>query len=290
MPGGWQKSCRPERLEELLDTFDWQERREKKLNLVSMVYWLLALHLYPHLSQRRVYSKLTSTLRCVREDVAEQLPSKAAFSYRREQLGAEPLHELFRAHARPMATKDVPGAFWKGLRLMALDGTRESVPDTPANRTSFPYSTDDEGNRSPYPQVQVILLVECATHLICDAHFGSVREGEQRLVHVLVRTLMLRAAQAQDIAPVRLSFTETLRILDEHLAPLALAPAARRLRLFDGMVREIGQQRLPIQPLRIQARVLKRSHARYAHKKREHWHAVPFQVDLDFHEVIALVV
>jgi hypothetical protein len=110
------------------------------------------------------------------------------------------------------------------------------------------------------------------------------------LVHVLVRTLMLRAAQAQDIAPVRLSFTETLCILDEHLTPLALAPAARRPRLFDAMVREIGQQRLPTQPLRIQARVLKRSHARYAHKKPEHWHVVPFQVDLDFHEVIALVV
>jgi len=26
------------------------------------------------------------------------------------------------------------------------------------------------------------------------------------------------------------------------------------------------------------------------HKKPEHWHAIPFQVDLDFHEVIAFVV
>jgi hypothetical protein len=110
------------------------------------------------------------------------------------------------------------------------------------------------------------------------------------LAHVLVRTLMVRAAAPEGIAPVQLSFTETLRILDEHLAPLALVSHVRRLHLIELMLHEMGQQRLPKQPLRIQARVLKRSHPRYAHKKPEHWHAIPFQVDLDFHEVIALVV
>lgn len=435
-------------VEELLDTYQWWECREKKLNQVSIVYWLLALHLYPKLSQRRVYSKLTSALRTVRDDVAKHLPSKAAFSYRREQLGSEPLKELFEQFARPMATAETPGAFWKGMRLMALDGTHESVPDTWANRVAFQYSTDDEANHSPYPQVRLLLLVECATHLICDAELGGIREGEptlardllartdwhdrlvmwdsnfhanraifqvhhagghvlgplrnnvltrpwttqcdgsqlvwlreerdrrsgpeklvriirytftdprfpqagQRvyrlvttlldpfaypakdlvvlyherwhvemvidetrcdmrlaqqtlrsrtpegveqelyallLVHVLVRTWMLRAAEAEHLAPTRLSFTETLRILDEHLTPLALAPAARRRELIGLMLHEIGQQRLPKQPLRIQPRVLKRSHLRYAHKKTEHWHAIPFQLDLDFHEVIALVV
>jgi hypothetical protein len=446
---GWLQEVLPvERVEELLDTYDLWESREKELNMVSIVYWLLALHLYPKLSQPRVYSQLTSALRTVRDDVAEHLPSKGAFSYRRAQLGSEPLKELFEQLARPQATPETPGAFWHGMRLMALDGTRESVPDTQANRVSFQYSTDHPQSHSPYPQARVLLLVECATHLICEAQIGSVRDGESSLarfllprfdwrdtlvmwdsgfhanraifhvsnagghvlgplhsnvltkpwatlcdgsqlvwireekglrsgpeklvrivrytftdprfpgagekvyrlvttlldpflypakdlavlyherwhvemvidetrcdlrlsqqtlrsrtpegveqelyalllVHVLVRTLMLRAAEMEGIAPTRLSFTGTLHILDVHLESLALVPPARRLHLIGLMLHEIGQQRLPIQPLRIQPRVLKRSHPRYAHKKPEHWHAIPFQVDLDWHEVIALVV
>ncbi|HEY1353002.1 MAG TPA: IS4 family transposase [Ktedonobacteraceae bacterium] len=446
---GWLQDVLPiQTVEELLDTYQLWESREKRLNMVSIVYWLLALHLYPHLSQRRVYSKLLSPLRAVRDDVAEQLPSKGAFSYRREQLGSEPMKELFHQLARPQATPETPGAFWKDRRLMALDGTRESLPDTWANRVAFQYSTDDQDNHSPFPQARVLLLVECGTHLICDAELGSVREGEPTLgrdlltrtdwrdtlvmwdrnfhanraifhvsnagghvlgpirsnvltrpwvtlcdgsqlvwireergrrrgpekqvrilsytftdprfpqagkrvdrlvttlldpfrypakdlavlyherwqvemvidetrcdlrlseqtlrsrtpegveqeryalllVHVLVRTLMLQAAEKEEIAPTRLSFTETVRILDEHLVPLALVPAARRTHLIELLLHEIGQQRLPTQPLRIQARVLKRAHPRYAHKKPEHWHVIPFRVDLDFHDVIAFVV
>ena len=449
LDSGWLHEALPvESIEELLDTFQLWETREKRLNMVAMVYWLIALHLYPTLSQRRVYSKLVSAQRTVRDDVAEQVPSKSAFSYRREQLGSEIMEELFEQFARPQATPQTPGAFWHGMRLMALDGTCESVPDTQANRQAFQYSTNDEHCHSPYPQARLLLLVECGTHLICDAEISSCREGElagtarlfsrfdmrntlllwdsnfythhamfeireaggqvlgplrkttllhpwltlcdgsvlmrirphsnrrsgpeqlvrvitytftdprfpgagekvYRLVttlldpfeypakdlavlyherwhvemvidetrchlrlspstlrsrtpdgvrqelyalllaHVLVRTLMVQAAAAHAIAPISLSFTETLRILDEHLAPLALVSPQRRAHLFEQMVREIGQQRLPKQPLRVQARVLKRGYLRYPHKKPEHWHALPFPLDLDFHEVIALVV
>jgi Insertion element 4 transposase N-terminal/Transposase DDE domain len=446
---GWLQEALPvTRIEELLDTYQLWETREKRLNMEVMVYWLIALHLYPSLSQRRVYGKLVSALRTVRDDVAEQLPSASAFCYRREQLGSEILEELFHQFARPQATPQTPGAFWKEMRLMALDGTRESVPDTLANREAFQYSTDDEHNHSPYPQARLLLLVECGTHLICDAEISSCRDGEPTcarrllprfnwrdtlvmwdsnfhanraifevreagghvlgplrstvlphrwvtlsdgsqlvrirrerglrrgpeqlvriisytltdsrfpgagkkvyrlvttlldpfqypakdlavlyherwhvelvidetrcdmrlseqtlrsrtpegviqelyallLAHVLVRTLMLQAATVAQIAPTELSFTETLRILDEHLAPLALVCPQRRRHLLTRMVQEIGQQRLPTQPVRIQARVLKRSRLRYAHKKPEHWHAIPFPLDLDLHQVIALVV
>src|SRR5262249_20677494 len=50
----------PNLIEELLETYQMWEERERKTNMQSMVYWLIALHLYPRLSQRGVYSKMVS--------------------------------------------------------------------------------------------------------------------------------------------------------------------------------------------------------------------------------------
>lgn len=119
--------------ETLLDTYQMWEQRERKLNMVVMVSWLLGLHLYPHLSQRGVYARLVSGLRALRDDVPEAIPVKSAFSYRREQLGSEILQELFAQCAGPQADEQTPGAFWRGMRLLGVDGTAESVADTPSN-------------------------------------------------------------------------------------------------------------------------------------------------------------
>jgi hypothetical protein len=41
--------------------------------------------------------------------------------------------------------------------------------------------------------------------------------------------------------------------------------------------------------VRIQARVVKRVRSRYERKKPEHWQAPPSELDLDFHQILALV-
>lgn len=438
----------PAMIEELLETYQMWEARERKLNMVVMTYWLMALHLYPHLSQRAVYAKLVSGLRTVRDDVPQAIPAKSAFSYRREQLGSDLLEELFHQVAGPRATPQTPGAFWRGMRLMALDGTVESVPDTASNRETFRYSTDDPDSHSPFPQARLVLLVECATHLICDVELSSCRQGEATsaalllerrewkdqlvlwdsgfhssraifalreqggemlgrvksnshlkpvaslsdgsylttlyedqehhtgtqmlvrvisytftdpripgageqvyrlvttlldpfrfpakelavlyherwhaelvigetrtamrlsartlrsltdqgviqevyallLAHTVLRTLLLRAANQVQVAPTQLSLTAALRILDESLVPLALVSPIRRASMVASLLQEIGLQRLPKQRVRIQARVVKRVRSRYERKKPEHRHAPPLELDLDFHQIIALVV
>src|SRR5437588_2912872 len=85
----------PSMLEELLHTYQMWEERERKTNRVGIIYWLIALHLYPKHSQRDVYAKMVSGLRTTRDDVAKETPTKSAFSYRREQLRSELMQELF---------------------------------------------------------------------------------------------------------------------------------------------------------------------------------------------------
>jgi transcriptional regulator with XRE-family HTH domain len=162
------------KIEDLLETYQMWEDRERKLNMVVLTYWLIALHVYPRVSMRAVYAKLVSGQRAWRDDVPQQTPVKSAFSYRREHLGSELLEELFVQCAGPKATEQTPGAFWHGLRRLSIDGTVESVPDTPSNREAFRYSTDDAESQSPFPQARLVVLVECGTHLICDAERSRV--------------------------------------------------------------------------------------------------------------------
>src|SRR5260221_12491550 len=173
-------------MEVLLGTYQMGEQGECTYKMSAIVSWRIVLTLYPHLSQRAVYAKLVSGLRTRRDDVAESMPVKSAFSSRREQLGSELVEELFAQVAGPQATPETPGAFWKGMRLLALDGTVESLPDTPSNRESFRYSTDDELSHSPFPQARLVLVVECATHLICDAEISPCRRAEVSSTRLLL--------------------------------------------------------------------------------------------------------
>src|SRR5437667_11686107 len=65
------------------------------------------------------------------------------------------------------------------------------------------------------------------------------------LAHTLLRTLMLRAAQPQGLAPSRISFTDTVRLVDDSLIPLSLVTASRRQQRVSSLLQEMGTFRLP---------------------------------------------
>ena len=77
-----------------------------------------------------------------------------------------------------MATVATLGAFLCGLRLMAIDGTTEDVPDTPANARAFGRHTGARGD-SAFPQLQGVYLSECGTHAIVDAGFWPCHTSER---------------------------------------------------------------------------------------------------------------
>ncbi len=89
--------------------------------------------------------------------------------YRRMTLGLGVLRRLLRQVCRSIASAQTPGAFAFGLRLMAIDSTREDVPDTPAHAAFFGRLHND-ATASPYPQARCLYLAEvptnCATSLL----------------------------------------------------------------------------------------------------------------------------
>jgi hypothetical protein len=184
----------PDAITHVLAQHAASEERERKLTMPVVVWLIIALHLYTTLSISAVLAKLSRGLRFLWPDPTIRLPSDSAISYRRSQLGARPIVALFHQVCQPLATPQTKGAFLFGLRLMAIDGLVEDVPDTPANLAAFGRHTSARG-ASAFPQLQGVYLAECGTHAIVDAGFWpchtSERVGGLRLLRNLRRGMLV---------------------------------------------------------------------------------------------------
>jgi hypothetical protein len=171
-----------------------QEVRERKLSMVTVVLLTIAMGIYTRLSLGDVMGQVARGLRYIWPNPDYTVPKDSAIAYRRYQLGARPVVNLFHRVCRPMATPETPGAFLFGLRLMAFDGTVEDVPDTPENVAAFGRHTGSRGD-SAFPQVQGVYLAECGTHAIVDAGFWpchtSERVGGFRLLRSLEEGMLI---------------------------------------------------------------------------------------------------
>ena len=172
-------------ISEVLSTCDAWEERERELNMVTVVWVIIAMGLLPSLSIPHVLQKIAQGLRYVWPDPQIGLPGASALSYRRQQLGVQPLRQLFEQVCQPRATTQTPGAFRFGLRLMAIDSTLENVPDTFVNDLTFGRPSSQHGAGS-WPQVRGVYLQECGTHLIVDAAFGGYCSSEQHLAFAVL--------------------------------------------------------------------------------------------------------
>jgi Insertion element 4 transposase N-terminal/Transposase DDE domain len=176
-------------IQDVLTECEAWEQREKKLNMQAIVYLVIALALYPQCSTREVYRRLLEGLpqELIQQ---EEVPTAGALCQRRKQLAVTPMRTLFERLAHPIATPETRAAFRFGLRLVAVDGVLENIPDTDANRTVFPYHCLDELSRSPFPQVRCLALMECGTHVIFDLELSTVQQGElSSVLTLLARSL-----------------------------------------------------------------------------------------------------
>jgi len=115
------------------------------------------------------------------------VPTKVAIYKARERLGREPLELLFRAVAVPLASESTRGAFYRGLRLMSIDGTCLDVADTPQNEVAFGRPGTGRGQGvGAFPQLRMVALAESGTHAICDAAMGPYSSSEKELADGLI--------------------------------------------------------------------------------------------------------
>jgi hypothetical protein len=121
----------------------------------------------------------------------ENTPHRSSLCRARQRLGVAPLRLLFERLARPLANLQIPGAFYKGMRLMGIDGVIFTVPDSTANAAAFGYPKGGRG-QGAFPQVRKLSLVELGTHAEQALVLKGIKEkesGEQSMAPALIRHL-----------------------------------------------------------------------------------------------------
>lgn len=170
-----------------------REKRTRMLPSWLVVYYVLALALFMDMGGGRVMRKLAGTLSWAARGVAVVLPSEEALSRARSRLGPVPLRLLFESVAGPLAGPHTPGGFWRGRRVLSVDGTTLDLQDTAANWARFggPGTADEFGVklRGGFPQVRVVALAECGTRALIGARQGSYATSEKALTVELLPLL-----------------------------------------------------------------------------------------------------
>ena len=149
-----------------------QSQRYRQLPARLVVYYVMALVLFAQASYGEV-------LRCLLEGVrwlhlkgeSTALAGKSALTKARIRLGVAPLKELYERVARPLAEPGLAGAFYRGLRLVSLDGTTILVPDEPELERRFGRPSSSRGPGA-FPQARLLALMESGTHAIFAAAIG----------------------------------------------------------------------------------------------------------------------
>src|SRR5436190_20619985 len=118
------------KVQEVLRCTGHARRRYLRLPAWFMVWFVIALGLFCRDSYRQVFKWLQPFRR-------KGTPGRSTFCEARQRLGAAPLLLLARQVVQLQATPQTPGAFYRGMRLMALDGFVLDLPDSPANARVF---------------------------------------------------------------------------------------------------------------------------------------------------------
>ena len=173
-------------------------QRERSLPAHVMVYYAIALALYADVSTREVLRCLLEGVRWLGDPAGEgvvdppgAIVGKSGISQARTRLGAAPLEALYRSVVEPVATEGTPGAWYRGWRVMSMDGTTLDVGDTKANARAFgrPASPRGVNVTGAFPQLRLVGLLETGTHVIAGAQLGGCRTSEVALAPGVLASL-----------------------------------------------------------------------------------------------------
>ena len=175
---------------EVLDAHGRNTQRLRSFPAIVGVYYTVALSLYPEAAYEEVFAAIAQGLAWAARARQPARISKVSISNARAKIGAAPLQEVASRVCVPMAQERLhPEAFYRGLRLVAIDGSNFELPDTADNVQAFGRPGSRTGVAG-YPQAQCAVLVECATHAIIGANLGPYRASEWAVCEPLMGRLV----------------------------------------------------------------------------------------------------
>ena len=178
-------NCPLQNVKDVLEACGVQTRKQRDIPREVLVYFVMAMCLYPRVAYEEVLRLVIEGLRRVYGDrVAEAEVTKAAISQGRARLGWEAMRELFERQVDVLAHGHTKEAWYRGWRVMSIDGSTLAVPDEKANAEAFGYPGGGRGDAA-FPQIRFVALAESGTHTLCKAVMDGCKVSE----HALARQL-----------------------------------------------------------------------------------------------------
>lgn len=177
-------------IEEVLAATGKASRRERLLPAPAVVYYVMALALWREAPLEEVLRVVCEGLQWLAGgEIGAIQASKSAISQARTRLGSQVMRQLAERVLRPLAAPGAPGAWYRGLRIMALDGSCMDVADESVNASFFGYPGASRG-QSAFPQARLLGLVECGTHVVVGAEVAPYARSEQAMAAQLLPTTL----------------------------------------------------------------------------------------------------
>jgi len=178
--------CPRSLIDEVLQETGRGSQRNRLLPAPAVVYYVMALALWREAPLEEVLRVVCEGLQWLGGGQADAVQaSKSAISQARTRLGPEVMRQLAQRVLRPLGPPQAPGCWYRGLRLMALDGSGMDVADEEANAKFFGYPTATRGE-SAFPQARLLGLVECATHAVVAADIAPYARSEKAMAAELL--------------------------------------------------------------------------------------------------------
>ena len=114
-------------------------------------------------------------------------PDTGAYCDARQRLALGVVVRLVRETAREIDGHASDAWRWKGRRVLLVDGTTASMPDTPENQDAFPQSRS-QGIGLGFPLVRMVGLISLTTGVVHDLALGPYK-GKETGETALFRTL-----------------------------------------------------------------------------------------------------
>ena len=153
------------RIKAVLKATETESIRERALPAHVMVYYVLALTLCMHSSYEAVLGWLVEGLQWLLSPKEWKMPRKSAITKARQRVGWKPLKQLYEEMAQPVVQKETVGAWYRGWRVVSLDGSTLEVADTKANEKAFGRPGASRGTAA-YPLLRLVGLVENGSHVL----------------------------------------------------------------------------------------------------------------------------
>jgi hypothetical protein len=183
------KAIPMERIQSVLKQTGKASQRQRDLPAHVVVYYVIALALYMQSSYREVLRCLLEGIQWLTDPTAAlKVAGKSGISQARTRLGSEPVRQLHDAVVGPIAVASTRGAWYRGWRLVSLDGSTLDVADEQGNQRAFGRPAASRG-QSAYPQVRLVSLVEGGTHVLFGNRVAGVATGEITLARQVISGL-----------------------------------------------------------------------------------------------------